>query len=71
MIVQLGNTSFTVENFEGVTFDQFNATYAGLLQGYDIKKAYKVIQSKLPKKAQPKKSVKKHGKQTRSTAKKT
>jgi hypothetical protein len=47
MTVIIGNTSFTVEHFKGVSKEDFIKTYAPL--GVEVEEAYQIIQEELAK----------------------
>jgi hypothetical protein len=46
--MKLGNTDFDVEAVKGMTFDEFEANYKGLLQGHDLKDAWLLIAGDAP-----------------------
>lgn len=49
--IQLGNTGFRVGMCKDLSFEKFRATYAGVLQGYDLKKAFIELGGKIKTKA--------------------
>jgi len=47
-MVKLGNTSFDEVELKDVSFEQFESVYKGLLQGYDLKKAWQLLTGNTP-----------------------
>ena len=54
--MKIGNTSFNIEAIKGMSFDEFEKTYKGLLNGADLKETYKKITGKEGVNSRPVKS---------------
>jgi hypothetical protein len=46
--MKLGNTDFDVEAVKGMTFEEFETTYKGLLQGHDLQDAWRTLAGDAP-----------------------
>jgi len=56
--MKLGNTDFNEEVVSKMTFEEFEATYKGLLQGHDLEDAWRLLAGDAPVFSKKKKSGK-------------